>query len=235
MLFEEIDLLEDPEPLAPALNMALDEALLLHGARAGRPLLRVYRWACPAVSFGYFEPWAEVAAAFSGRTAVRRWTGGGVVPHGEDFTYSVIVPRGHPFAHVPASESYRALHHALARAIASGEKGRERGGVTLTPEAAEKRSRACFENPARHDLLYEGRKIAGGAQRRSRLGLLHQGSIQEIALPERFGERLAAALVGDIGYVGQRTRKRAVTAEEWSAARELEASKYGTESWNRRF
>ncbi len=221
MLFEEIELLNDPEPRGAAFNMALDEALLFH-AHGQRPLLRVYRWVRPAVSFGYFERWEPVVAASPEREAIRRWTGGGVVLHGEDWTYSVIVPRSHPFARNRATESYRVLHALLAKAMEA-----EAGGLVLTPEAAEKRSRACFENPAQYDLLRNGEKIAGAAQRRSRLGLLHQGSVQGVSLPCQFAERFAAVLA-------VRIIPRAVTSQEWEAALQLEEAKYGTEAWNRR-
>src|SRR5580700_1117427 len=77
----EISLFDDPLPRSAPLNMAIDEALL--GTGAG-PVLRVYRWKRPAVSFGYFERWAPIHAAHPDREAVRRWTGGGVVLHGED-------------------------------------------------------------------------------------------------------------------------------------------------------
>ena len=216
VLFEELDLLDDLGPRGGALNMALDEVLL---ARVQRPLLRVYRWVRPAVSFGYFERWEPVAAAHPEREAVRRWTGGGVVLHGEDWTYSVIVPRDHPFARERASEAYLALHSLLATAVA--------GGLELTPEATEKRSRACFENPAQHDLLRDGQKVAGAAQRRTRFGMLHQGSVQGITLPCGFAEKFAAVLAA-------RFFPREVTSDELEAARDLAAAKYGTPEWNRR-
>jgi lipoate-protein ligase A len=216
VLFDELDLLIDPEPRGAAMNMAVDEVLL---ARASRPLLRVYQWAKPAVSFGYFDRWEPVAEAYPGREAVRRWTGGGVVLHGEDWTYSVIVPRDHPFARERATESYQALHSHLASAVA--------GGLELTPEAAEKRSQACFENPARHDLLHHGQKVAGAAQRRTRFGLLHQGSVQGITLPPGFAERFAAVLA-------PWSRPFSLSAQDLEKAGELAAAKYGTQAWNRR-
>jgi lipoate-protein ligase A len=36
----------------------------------------------------------------------------------------------------------------------------------------------CFAGPELHDLTWQGRKIAGAAQRRNRRGLLIQGSVQ---------------------------------------------------------
>ena len=77
-------LLDDEPPRPAALNMARDEVLLDGLAVAENvSVLRVYRWERPAVSFGYFEPWAAVAAGFGdGRELVRRWTGGRIVEHG---------------------------------------------------------------------------------------------------------------------------------------------------------
>src|ERR1700722_14928864 len=107
MLFEAIIEIIDPAPHAAPLNMAIDEALL-HAA--SEPILRVYRWIRPAVSFGYFGRFDDVAEAWPGREMVRRWTGGGVVAHGEDITYTLIVPRGLPFFQNSARESYRLIH-----------------------------------------------------------------------------------------------------------------------------
>ncbi len=221
MLFETLRFLVDPEPHGAALNMALDEAVL---ALAEVPTLRVYRWAAPAVSFGYFEHWADGSAAHPGREPVRRWTGGGVVPHGEDWTYSLCVPQGFAFIRQPAAETYTALHAVLA-GVLSQEAGAE---AVLTPQAAPKVSAACFENPARSDVLISGRKVAGAAQRRSRFGLLHQGSLQEVVLPASFGAAFATALAGTV-------EETALRPEEQETGRCLAEMKYGTEAWNHRF
>jgi lipoate-protein ligase A len=66
--------------------------------------------------------------------------------------------------------------------------------VALATQAAPKVSNACFANPVAADVLLEGRKIAGAAQRRTRTGLLHQGSIQHATLPADFRDRFAATL-----------------------------------------
>lgn len=225
VLFETVELLVDAEPRAAALNMALDEVLL---AGAGGAVLRVYGWAAPAVSFGYFEEWERAVAVYPGREYIRRWTGGGVVPHGEDWTYSVVVPRSAPFARVPTVESYRVLHESLAEALRERAGGGGEGAVVLTPASAGKVSQACFENPARHDLLLGGQKIAGAAQRRSRFGLLHQGSVQGISLTAGFAPCLASKLAA-------RIVPRTFLAEEIAAAHRLAEVKYGTAGWNHRY
>ena len=227
MLFETLELLFEPDVPAygAAMNMAVDEVLLAH---ARHPILRVYAWARPAVTFGYFDAWTEVAAQYPPETweLIRRWTGGGVVPHGQDWTYSVIVPRTDPFARLSAGESYRILHEVLAEALAKGGLGGD--ALALTPEAVAKVSQACFENPAQYDVLAAGRKIAGAAQRRSRFGLLHQGSVQNLTVPPGFASALASSLARTV-------LPRRFSGEEVAEAQTLATGKYATNEWNRRF
>ena len=220
MLVEKITEVLDPEPHGAALNMAIDEVLL---RTAREPLLRIYRWARRAISFGYFEKFAELNAVEPGWEMVRRWTGGGVVVHGEDLTYTLIVPADHAFARVPARESYRRIHECIGDALrAAGVE------TQLAAATAAKVSGGCFENPAESDVLADDEKIAGAAQRRTRWGLLHQGSIQRIVIAENLAVRLAHAFANDIGT-------RPLNANELAAARELAAEKYATDAWLRRF
>jgi lipoyl(octanoyl) transferase len=219
VLFGNLREVLDPEPHAAALNMAIDEALL---AGATEPLLRIYRWSTPTVSFGYFGKHEEIAAAWPRRELVRRWTGGGVVPHGDDVTYSLLVPAGYPIAKQGPLESYQVIHEALARWFAA--KGI---GASLTA-GAPKVSEECFANPAPHDVLAGGHKIAGAAQRRTRLGLLHQGSIQHVPGIDRWRDSLSAAFSAQV-------QARPIAAEEIEAAKLLVESKYGREDWLRRW
>jgi len=194
--------------------MAIDEALL--GVAPG-PVLRVYRWARPAVSFGYFEKWEPIRAAHPARDAVRRWTGGGVVLHGEDFTYSLLIPGTLGVDWGAPAGSYGVIHGALCMALADA-------GIPAEPASAsaEKISQACFENPVLYDVLVEGRKVAGAAQRRTRAGLIHQGSIQGVELPAGFGEGFAARLAEVV---------HAEAFEVTAAAERLAAEKYGSGGW----
>ena len=215
MLFADLLQVLDPEPHGAALNMALDEALL---RTACAPLLRIYLWERPAASFGYFGAWQEAARAWPGRELVRRWTGGGIVPHGEDVTYTLIIPRGHPFYACSPRESYRSIHAAIASAIGAG---------SLAPSAAPKISEACFENAAQHDVLLAGRKIAGAAQRRTRLGLLHQGSIQPVEDRARISAGLGSVLASQISTI-------ALSPEIRTLAAEIAAERYQQDAWKQR-
>ena len=210
----QLSLWQDDIPHAAALNMAIDEALL---AQISGPVLRVYRWIVPAVSFGYFEHWAPIRDAYPDRDPVRRWTGGGVVLHGEDFTYSLLIPRHVDIPPVTPIESYAIIHGALCGAL-------EDAGIPAAPASAAspKMSHACFENAVMHDVLAGGRKIAGAAQRRTRAGLIHQGSVQSVELPEGFAGGFASKLAGR------------VSSEEFdvsATAGELATAKYGSRPW----
>ena len=220
MLFEKLTEVLDPEPHGAALNMAIDEVLL---RSAVEPLLRVYRWTKPAISFGYFTKLSELGSVASGWETVRRWTGGGVVPHGEDVTYTLIVPAGHTFARLKAPESYRRIHGCIAEVLRGA--GLE---TTLAAATAEKVSAGCFENPAEADVLAGEQKVAGAAQRRTRWGLLHQGSIQGIAHAVGFASRLAPSFAEEI-------TQRPLGSEEVDAALMLAREKYASEAWLRRF
>jgi len=101
-----------------AFNMALDEALLESMPRLQKPVLRFYGWTEPAATFGYFQKYTDVAQATLLRPLVRRPTGGGIVPHDADWTYSAVFPPGHEWHSLKAEESYRRIHDWLRLAFA---------------------------------------------------------------------------------------------------------------------
>src|SRR5262245_32934968 len=105
----------DPAPADR--NMACDEALLETVGKVHRPVLRVYGWDPPAASFGYSQRYDEVCAMTRLRPLVRRPTGGGLVPHDLDWTYSLSVPPGHWWYALSAVDSYRTIHEWIAAAF----------------------------------------------------------------------------------------------------------------------
>lgn len=191
MIFDDLLLWTDSEERSGPENMAVDDWLL---KTAARPVLRVYRWEKDWGSLGYFGKISEARAAFPEVKWVRRWTGGGIVDHRADWTYTVIAPAGSPVSKWKGVEIYRAIHEALAQALA--EEGIQ---SSLSNGNDETGAADCFSNPVGFDLVDPtGRKIAGAGQRRSKFGLLYQGSL---ALPcdgpvskkraEHFAKRLS--------------------------------------------
>ena len=169
-------------PGEAAFNMALDEALLEAMPWLGGPVLRFYSWTEAAASFGYFQKFADVERITSLRPLVRRPTGGGIVAHDRDWTYSAVFPAGHGWYGLKAIESYRRIHEWLQQAFA-----RLNVSTVLAPRASKAGAGECFAGNEQFDLLWQGRKIAGAAQRRTRNGLLIQGSVQppEVAGAQR--------------------------------------------------
>ena len=156
-----------------AFNMALDEALLEAMPRLQKPVLRFYGWTEPAATFGYFQKFSEVESTTHLRPLIRRPTGGGIVPHDTDWTYSAIFPAGHEWHSLKAEESSRRIHDWLRLAFAELKEETE-----LAPCCKKSLPGQCFAGHEKSDLLWHGKKIAGAAQRRNKLGLLIQGSVQ---------------------------------------------------------
>ena len=150
------------------------------------PVLRSYRWTPGWGSFGYFVKTADLPA--KGLKWVRRWTGGGIVDHREDWTYTLFIPVGFGLAEARGAESYRVIHAALVSALrAAGVEARLSGEM---PPAV---GGECFLQPVEYDVMDgAGRKIAGAGQRRTADGLLHQGSVAGVDdYPEILGKMLA--------------------------------------------
>ncbi|MES2924318.1 MAG: hypothetical protein V4819_22395 [Verrucomicrobiota bacterium] len=169
-IFEKLLLWVDPVRRSGPESMAVDQWLL---ETTKMPVLRVYGWAGEWATIGYFGSIADASSAFPGLNLVRRWTGGGIVDHRADWTYTIVAPQGEPLAGWRGAESYRRIHAALAETLAA-----ERIDVRSSDGGEQTGAALCFENPVSHDLIdKDGRKIAGAGQRRSRLGLLHQGSV----------------------------------------------------------
>jgi lipoate-protein ligase A len=172
-MFDSLDLILPDEVHDGPMQMALDEVLL--GAVV-RPTLRIYRWSSPCVTFGYFQSFTAVREAYPALALVRRWTGGGMVEHGKDLTFSLMLPKETKAASMPPALFYRELHHRLASWLA----GVVSSEVRLAGREDIQAGPACFSAPAGDDLLLSGQKILGGAQRRSAGALLYQGSLQRL-------------------------------------------------------
>ncbi len=215
---------------SPAMNMALDELLLTELAGGATPLLRIYSWDRPAASFGYSQ--APAAVLRKGFELVRRPTGGGVVYHDDDLTYTIAIPAGHPLTRLDRMRSYKILHEVVLDALRS--LGVHAG---LAPEGLAPHDRAtlqCFVSPSPHDVVADGGpKLAGAAQRRTRQGILHQGSIALKAGCD--AKSVAEALIASTAKL----LKAELSPFEASktlldSASQLADLKYRSEAWNLR-
>lgn len=217
---------------APALNMAVDEVLLEDAARRQQPLLRFYGWDRPAVSIGYVQKFS--AAPQTGFAVVRRPTGGGIVFHDHDFTYSVIIPAGHWLRHVDRLCSYVFINEAVRAGLAHCRISGTLATAEMT-RSADRDTMVCFQTPTRYDILADGRKIAGSAQRRTRQGILHQGSIHFGGTLPLSRDHLERALLNGFRQVGRAQFATFVPSAALLARAEvLVRERYGNDNWNRR-
>ena len=201
--------------------MAVDEALL---REVHEPILRIYEWSDPAVSLGYFQP---IALVPEGRSFVRRYTGGGLVDHAHDVTYTLVLPRVHPWMELSAPDSYCLIHRGVQAAIAACGIESE-----IAPAASGIESEACFQKPVRFDIVAEGHKLSGAAQRRTREGLLHQGSIL-LPDPARNSDLRQAFANAFASRLELTATPGEFTAAESAYAVNLERERYATDAWNR--
>lgn len=166
-----------------AMNMAMDEALL-ESVSAGTsvPVLRIYRWSLPTVSIGYAQKYAttvnSVACRELGVDVVRRPTGGRAVLHQDEVTYSVISPDKNEVFPGGILANYRVIAHVLQETLTSAGveasifTERSHGLGTAGAEAS-----ACFTAPGTTELVFQGVKMTGGAQKRQGAAFLQHGSI----------------------------------------------------------
>jgi lipoate-protein ligase A len=245
--------------------MAVDEAILLSALDGSAPpTVRFFQWERPSITFGYMlrverelntDLCRERQVPF-----IRRITGGGVVFHGCDITFSIVFPRGlAPDTSNPLS-SYRFINGIFLKAF--GKLGLSASLLSGGGEKSADARNVCFVEPTTYDVLYNGRKLVGNAQRRRKEWVLNHGSmllntgyrqmadlIANIEDPSRaFSENcvsieeIAPALARqDVldAVIAQFSRELDVSiercdlsADETSLSRTLADGKYSSDAWN---
>lgn len=223
-------------PLNVFEQMALDEVLVR--ARAGVKTLRFYNWTGgPAVTFGYAQFVSEVRRAVNGQQFTggicRRPTGGGVVEHKDDLTFSLVFPS----AEKPA-EIYKQLHGAIHAALMLGGLSaqvfdKKMPAAAYAPSQHHSAS-ACFVNPVENDLLLNGQKMLGGAIRRFGPTVLYQGSLQVRGARENNAYK--QAVIQGVRSFFDTDLKIAPAEQAWlQEAQRLAQTQYQTKEWTEKF
>jgi lipoate-protein ligase A len=211
--------------------MALDEAALVAAPPDGL-FLRVYRWNGPAATFGYSQPHRAARSACDARgwkdvAPVRRATGGGIVFHDGDLTFSLVFPWDRTWA---PDSIYKNIHRGVHSALKAAGAATSLWSPPRRPLGA---AAACFARAEPMDLvLADGRKVLGGALRKRGGKGLYQGSLR----PEALGlprEAIAAALEGGVAHEFGRAASTELPAAWLDAGRALE-ERYRSREWNER-
>ena len=201
------------------MNMAIDEALL-HSVADGEslPILRFYRWQPATVTLGYAQSvHTDLDLAFchqAGLDVVRRSTGGRAVLHDQEVTYSVIAPLNSDLFGSSVLDCYRVISEVLQKTLvqlglpAQLVPGKPRGGHQNITKSV------CFTAPSQYELVVDGRKVAGSAQKRYGQTFLQHGSIPVEMDLELLGKALktevndsSAGSLNSVGWLNQYSEK----------------------------
>lgn len=230
-------------------NMARDEAILdCVGRHQSPPTLRFYRWSPATISLGYFQAHAEYAALpppAGGLAVVRRQTGGGAILHDLELTYSLTLPLDHPWIATAGPVTlYDRVHSALAAILVECGVPVARPGSDAPVGCSHGGPFFCFENHSRFDLLADGKKLLGSAQRRTANAVLQHGSL---VLANRFPQHICATvadysamdLLADLPRLADAIVEDAVEAPSTFSAEEIDLAgqlhaKYADPAWTQK-
>ena len=225
-------------------NMAADEALL-RSATAGVASLRFYSWTAPTLSLGYFQA-AEVRhhdPRLAQLPWVRRATGGAALVHDQEVTYALALPAGAPW-HDPTTPWSCRFHHIVIDALQGA------GAKTRPVVCGQERKLGevlCFLHQTAGDLLADGAKVVGSAQRKQKGALLQHGGIllkQSPYTPQLPGIFERTGIAFTPAEVAERVTRQfnevtgwsivpgTWTEEELAWRQEIEAERYGSPAWN---
>ena len=199
--------------------MALDEAVLLESPPDAL-VLRVYEWKAEACTFGFSQKYAEAKAACrKGIEPVRRATGGGIVHHDGDVTFSLVFPWDRTCA---PETIYKNIHRGIHQAL------KARGtvnGMWSPKEKAPGIAASCFARAEKADLVdADDNKILGGALRKKGVKGLYQGSLRL---------RVSREVIVD-GVAREFGRPSLEIHSAWLEAGMRLESRYRSAEWNER-
>jgi lipoyl(octanoyl) transferase len=236
------------EPRGGSWNMALDEVLLDRVASDGRYQLRLYSWAEPTISLGYFQSATEREShrPSSACPLVRRPSGGGALVHDREVTYALAAPKLRDARQ--AQRLYKLVHEAVCELL---RRRGVRADLVDMPESTGSMAPPflCFQRRTCGDVLVNGFKVVGSAQRRVRGALLQHGSIlldaspaapeipgienlSAVAAPR--GEWSAAFVEAIVGAIECQPVEEPLTNVERGLAAAIVEGKFGRAEWNLR-
>lgn len=220
------------KPRSGTLNMAIDEMLMeAQELPAASPALRIYSWDTPCRTLGYFQSIDEQRKRGKG-PLVRRITGGGLVSHGKDVTFSLTLKESELSFMKDVKTSYLKVNEALRHGLRSFLSKLEYADCKTVPAIGQKNrhsdSRVCFEAPACYDLLLEKRKVVGASQRRKKGVLLHQSSVF-LEIPRE--KVIEGMLQGFKEKWGMEFEEKPLSEQELSLSVKKESERYSSPEW----
>ncbi|MDD8019760.1 MAG: biotin/lipoate A/B protein ligase family protein [Acidobacteriota bacterium] len=256
-------LLFEPEPLPGSWNMAVDEYLFHQAQRTQATYIRFYTWLRPTASLGCHQEVSRVVNLEEcnrrGVDVVRRMTGGKLVLHHLEVTYSVASGQAGVFTST-LEGSYRLISEALIKGLEL--MGLQPALASSTSKAYARSNLPCFAYPARNEIEITGKKIIGSAQKRSGSYFIQHGSIPlmselellmavSFGLPQARQERMTSIsselgrtisyqeaagyfIEGFRSYFGFEFQPLSLAPSELDRIKKIETDKYGHADWTLR-
>ena len=230
-------------------NMSLDHMLQESVDQSQQMTLRFYGWSKPTLSLGYFQSYQERNShGPSGSVlSVRRSTGGGCLVHHHELTYSLIIPQDLGSIG-PRLDLYQQVHHCIRQAL-------KNVGVLVKPFSQTQGGQCgqrncdqflCFQRRTADDLILNGYKVVGSAQRKSRASLLQHGSllldssqyafelpgVNDLVTHSVDFEQIMVAIAGNLADLfSVKLREADFLDQEIVRAAEIADQRYGNERW----
>jgi lipoate-protein ligase A len=253
-------LIIEDAPLRGSRNMAVDEYLFFAAQREPATFLRFYRWERPTASLGYSQDAAGAAdldfCRANGIDVVRRMTGGKLVLHHRELTYSLASADAGVFTDT-LRESYRRISLGMLRGLEL--MGLDARLAPAAPPAYVRGTMPCFAFPARDEIEIGGLKIVGSAQKRTGPAFLQHGSVplekdedllkgaarseapdvgaRMTSLAEALGRPVPFAWAAErfsrglAEFFAVDLEPLALDGAAWEEIARIEAERYGTEAW----
>lgn len=204
-----------------AMNMAIDDVIF--SELQDDAFLRIYFWDNPYTTIGYFQK--------NDCNATRRFTGGLLVNHKDDLSYSFCA-NSESFPYIYSQQdTYKVLHTAIQKALIS---------LGYKPTFAEIKqpgqiNNLCVQTLYSDDLMLDSRKILGSCMRRRGKKILVQGSVH-IKFTDEEKEKLAKDFAKNLATILKSEFKEVKLSNlELQQAKETALEKYSNPKWNNKF
>ena len=174
-------------------NMAIDEAILKNYKDGDYPIIRFYKWGENSVTIGISQKNEEYNYLENTENKIaKRVTGGGVLFHGHDVSYSLIIP-SYYLNNLSVKESYENICLFLLEFYS--KLGLDVCYAKDDKNIVLSKSDFCQVGFEAYDIIVNGQKIGGNAQRRTKKVIFQHGSIPiEVTKSNINSEKIGACL-----------------------------------------
>lgn len=171
-------------------NMELDKTILKDLDPDGLPILHLYEWEKPSITYGHFARVVDLLDIEGCNKlkvdVAKRVTGGGATLHFCDFAFSFFMPKNHSEFSANTLKNYAFVNQFVKGAylkvnprLKDLEFYQDEKCINNEPC-----HNFCMAKPTQYDVVIGQKKIGGAAQRKTSKGYLHHGTIS-IALPNK--------------------------------------------------